>query len=595
MLPILLLGCLQAPTTMIRVEQPSQPAPLVVVPTPQFFAYSTAQHTEWLHGTFTLCTETPCGHLDQTTWNNREVYVKPSGLTSDPSPYKPNGEPSWFWAYIFEFSPNNWAIQYVRPDLRDDAGNILWNAYQSGAGNTPVEAQWENIQMQLSPFKEETTETPQSTEPSKPESTEINQTLFIQAPTIRIRKDPNVYAEILTHSNIGETVVALQMQDDWIEVQDGEHTGWVHAPLLSSTKPTLERSLQQYYATTKDNRLLRQTWLEQAHALDPNNTMVLQLLLYIVKDSKDTDYFRRVLTEYQNLLSDKPIFFTNESFTDGSPINHLELIPSLLSCRTMLQNIGLEHFSEDMNPEKEWKRTLSTSEFWPIAQQYCVEFQEDRTTWELIPHTENGYYTWTPATITPTLQVTTNIEEPCTGDKMGTEMVQLTLLPSSTKTPLLYLSQINQPADQIVRLNNLSQLEAVHIEEKRVDNNTIRREYLTREDNEFGGNSVFIESEIGVLSTGEFELQDALLSIKLGVQWNSGSETILYGEEGFGKYSYFQPAIGNIIIADFQNDGGTDFLFSTGSGGSLLIETSNHTVQKIHTVVAPMPYPVGGC
>ena len=323
--------------------------------------------------------------------------------------------------------------------------------------------------------------------------------------------------------------------------------------------------------------------------------MVLQLLLYTLKDSKDTDTFHRVLAQYQSLLSDESIFFTNDSFTDGSPINHLELIPSLLSCRTMLQNIGLEHFSDDMNPAEEWKRTLSTSEFWPMAQQYCAEFQEDRTTWELIPHTKNGYYAWTPATITPTLQVTTNIEEPCTGDNMGTEVVQLSLLPSSTKTPLLYLSQINQPADQIVRLKNLSQLEVVHIEEKQVDNTTIRREYLTREDNDFAAHSVFIEKEIGVLSTGEFELQDALLSIRLGVQWNSGDETILYSEEGFGKYSYFQPTIENIVIADFQSDGGIDFMFSTGSGGSLLIETTNDAIQMKHTVVSPMPYPVGGC
>lgn len=598
MLPILFLGCLKVPpTTPLRTEEPSPPEPIVFVPPQSFFVTSTVPNTEWLHGSFTLCTETPCGHLNQTTLNDREVYVKQSGLTSDSSPYKPNGEPSWFWAYIFEFSPENWVIQYVRPDLRDDAGNILWNAYQAGAGQNPVDAKWETIQIELAPVK---TESPTSSKPPEPTQTEFawaNQTLFTQAPTIRIRKAPNVYAEILTSPTIGSTVVAIQKQEDWIEVQHEEHTGWVHAHLVSPTQPTVEKSLQAYHAAPTEDILEQRTWLERANALNPENTMVLQLLLHTLKDSKDTDVFNRVLRQYQALLSDEPIFFTNDAFTDGSLIDHLELIPSSLSCRTILKHIGLERFSENNNPQEEWSRTFAESEFWKEAQQYCTEFQKERTVWELTHQTDSGDYTWQPAILTPSLTVITNLEEPCVGDRMGSTIAELTLRPNtdSTKTPLLYVSQIEQPTSQTLRLKQIPQQEAVHIEESRIDNKTIRREYLTREDNSLSAHSVFIESEIGLLSTGEFEEKDALLSIRLGVQWHSGDETILYSEKGFGKYSYFPPTISNVTIADFQKDGGTDFLFQTGSGGYLLIETNGDAIHKTHTVEAPMPYPVGGC
>ncbi len=58
----------------------------------------------WINGTFSICSETPCGHINQTLINNRPVYVKKSGLSTDPNKLSSNGSPSWYWAYIFNHS-----------------------------------------------------------------------------------------------------------------------------------------------------------------------------------------------------------------------------------------------------------------------------------------------------------------------------------------------------------------------------------------------------------------------------------------------------------------------------------------------------------
>ena len=62
----------------------------------------------WGNGTFTRCTTTPCGLLDVTTWSGREIYVKVSGHSQDPTD-------DWYYAYIFMRIEERWEIQFVEP------------------------------------------------------------------------------------------------------------------------------------------------------------------------------------------------------------------------------------------------------------------------------------------------------------------------------------------------------------------------------------------------------------------------------------------------------------------------------------------------
>ena len=86
----------------------------------------------WGNGTYTRCTGVPCGALDVSTWNGEAIYVKPSGVTSDPTH-------DWYWAYIDKFRPSGyfevWTIAYVAPRFdasdpdcaRDDGW--CWNVH----------------------------------------------------------------------------------------------------------------------------------------------------------------------------------------------------------------------------------------------------------------------------------------------------------------------------------------------------------------------------------------------------------------------------------------------------------------------------------
>ena len=66
----------------------------------------------WGVGTYTKCTSTPCGALSVVTWNEEAVYVKPSGISEDPSH-------EWYWAYISKFRPAGytpvWQLAHVPP------------------------------------------------------------------------------------------------------------------------------------------------------------------------------------------------------------------------------------------------------------------------------------------------------------------------------------------------------------------------------------------------------------------------------------------------------------------------------------------------
>ena len=99
---------------------------------------SDEEHQGWIRGEYYPCTSTPCGHLDVTTWNGKDIYVKVSGQSTDPYD-------GWYWAYIFQYSPGTWVIQYVSPALTDSAGNYLWNAHRYTDSTEPWNGTWEDI------------------------------------------------------------------------------------------------------------------------------------------------------------------------------------------------------------------------------------------------------------------------------------------------------------------------------------------------------------------------------------------------------------------------------------------------------------------
>ena len=110
----------------------SDPAPFFL------YVFSDEQYQEWITGEYHPCTSTPCGHLNVATWNGKEIYVKVSGQSSDPSD-------DWYWAYIFKYSPSTWVIQYVNPSLTDASGNYLWNAHRYSDGIEPWTGTWDGI------------------------------------------------------------------------------------------------------------------------------------------------------------------------------------------------------------------------------------------------------------------------------------------------------------------------------------------------------------------------------------------------------------------------------------------------------------------
>ena len=108
-------------------------------PPPEFlYVSSDEQYQEWISGEYYPCTSTPCGHLNVTSWNNKEIYVKVSGQSTDPSD-------DWYWAYIFKYSPGTWVIQYVSPALTDASGNYMWNAHRYSDAVEPWTGVWDDI------------------------------------------------------------------------------------------------------------------------------------------------------------------------------------------------------------------------------------------------------------------------------------------------------------------------------------------------------------------------------------------------------------------------------------------------------------------
>jgi hypothetical protein len=102
------------------------------------WASSDEEYQEWITGEYYPCTSTPCGHLSVTTWNGKDIYVKVSGQSTDLYD-------DWYWAYIFQYSPGTWVIQYVSPALTDSAGNYLWNAHRYTDSTEPWNGTWEDI------------------------------------------------------------------------------------------------------------------------------------------------------------------------------------------------------------------------------------------------------------------------------------------------------------------------------------------------------------------------------------------------------------------------------------------------------------------
>ena len=102
----------------------------------------------WGNGTYTRCTGVPCGALDVSTWNGEAIYVKPSGVTSDPTHH-------WYWAYIDKFRPSGytevWTIAYVAPrfDASDPDcardGGWCWNVHNACGGCSDPWGDWGDL------------------------------------------------------------------------------------------------------------------------------------------------------------------------------------------------------------------------------------------------------------------------------------------------------------------------------------------------------------------------------------------------------------------------------------------------------------------
>jgi hypothetical protein len=110
--------------------------------------FTSEDWSSWANGTYTKCTGIPCGALDVATWNSEPIYVKPSGVSSDPNS-------DWYWAYVNKFRPSSyysvWTLAYVAPryDLsdpdcaRDDGW--CWNVHTYCWGCNEPWGEWGNV------------------------------------------------------------------------------------------------------------------------------------------------------------------------------------------------------------------------------------------------------------------------------------------------------------------------------------------------------------------------------------------------------------------------------------------------------------------
>ena len=549
---------------------------------------------QWINGVFEPCTDVPCGHLSEKEWNDEIVYVKKSGLSSVSNEYNSDGSPSYYWAYIFQYSKDKWVIQYVSPDLKDAAGNYLWNAFRYGEGTSPLSANWIDLQVSEGEALTIISDKDDESIPKDLSTFNPNQQLYIQSSVANIRTEPDSKSSIVESVLIGTSMYPLEEVDDWIKVQIDDRNGWVFKDLLGPIKLTSDQALFRFDSST--DLLEKRKWIERAAALEPTEVEIIQLLINTLEQLEDKDSLEKAREGYRTLLKSAPIYFTNKSFVDGAPIDYLDLIHSPLSCRNIISDILLKEAPKIWEESTEWKFGVTGSKFWDLAKQYCNEFQEDRIIWSLIK-TEGLSYSWQKIDLEPTLEVRTYIDASCGSGILPppNSILELTFESNLPQQPVLFLSQKESFDVYDVSFAMLPISTQYTSEEFEREGRTIRREYLLNNDDRFAPFRVFLESEIGDHPIASWDLKDIVLKIRLVVEWSPNNETILYSAEGRSKYSYHPPFISDIAISDLNQDGGTDFIFRTAEGGYQIVETEGSSVGKVHTLEIPMEVPLGGC
>ena len=424
--------------------------------------------------------------------------------------------------------------------------------------------------------------------------------LYVQSSVANLRAEASVKSNILSSMPIGTKGEVVKQQDGWVHFQTEEHIGWVSTSLLGATEPTLEYALAQFEAIEISNPSERRKWIERAAALAPKNKDVIEMLIHTLEEQGDSSALRKAQLGLRKLKELDAVYFTNNSFQDGSPDDYLEMIPSLLSCREEIRDLGIrdaEPPSEQMMEKwGSWGREVPKQEFWPVLHNSCFEFHPKKSIWSLI--VADGVASWKLLDLEPKLTVRTYLTDPCVGEQTEPpySQVNLSLKATGRQNPELYLSTIDTPNTANFPFPSLTIPEAKPVPGLvSPAGNSIHRSVLSGTRAEFGIRSVYLESEVGDQQYEDGMEKDAVGTISLVVEWESGERAVLHTAHGVGKYSYHPPYIDRIKLTDINHDGFPDFLFQAEDIGYVLVETRQQSIHLIHTIEIPKHAPIGGC
>ncbi len=611
MILVAFLGCLSQKTEPVQTYWPpptQEHVTAAVSETPDYDLQvsSSPPNEAWADGVFRKCRAVPCGHLDVATWNGKPIYVKESGHSADPALVSQDGSPSSYWAYIFNYADNVWAIQYVSPALTDSEGNFYWQAHEYVSATNPWEAPWPQRSVRAIPYVEPAAPisvmepaAPVEQPPAPTFEVQSESILYVQASTANLRSEPGRHGLIVAGLAIAAKGEVLKQEGGWVYLQSGEHIGWVDASLLGATEPTLEEALAQFNAADTWSSE-RRKWIERAAALAPTDREVIDLLIETLEQQGDSDALRKARLGKRALQTMDSAYFTHQSFQDGDPEDYLQIYPSPLSCREEIRALATQgaSFPNDAMIAQwgGWYREVPKEEFWPTLQQQCYEFQPNKTLWSLIA--KDDVASWQEIELQPTLTVRTFLEEPCDGRRMGVEKADVNLAwsaPTGVK-PVLYYSSPDPQKTTAFSYLQLTAPKAVAVPGLvSAEGNPIHRSVLMKGNEEFGIESLYMDHEMGDVPEEYWDEKNIVLKISLVVEWTSGQRTVLHSAEGILKYSYHPPEIGDIVVTDLNQDGFPDFLLSSMGIGYQLMETRNQTIHSIQTIERPMDPPIGGC
>lgn len=576
---------------------------------------------EWLDGIFRQC-KTECGHLDVSTWNDSPIYVKRSGLSNDPTPIDSTVKFSNYWAYIYNIRDDIWVLQYHSPAIIKTDVPISGMRYITKAP-TPWEGVWRDYYMPRDydtskPWIDEwrnlsiRIEKPEKQSAPLANRPDARKSLYIQASTANLRREPSKKSGVQSKLPIGTKGIVVKRQGEWVYFQTSKYTGWLHNSLIGEVKPTLENTLARFKNLSPRDFTERRKWIERAAAIAPKNRDVIELLVKTLEyNFNEVGFDNRSLWDYRYLWNARiglealkkkdSVYFTNKSFQDSFP-QRLTFRPTLLSCRNKIRDIGVRGAEP---PSKEmiqkwwgWGREVPKEEFWPTMQQNCFEFEQEKSIWSLIA--KDGLASWKLIDIQPKLTVRTYLLDSCSSeDRLGPPdaRVDLSWEGPEDKRPPLFFSTSEAPKTTSFPYISLAIPNA-----KPVPNmvskrgNQIHRSILSGVQEDFGIRSIYLESEVGELTTSEFALPNATLIISLVVEWDSGKRSVIHSTGGGGgKYSYIPPEITDITLTDINQDGNPDILLNEIGIGYVLFEINEQSIKSTHTLERPIIDPSGGC